>query len=493
MKKINKVISFILTLVMIMGVLTSCFFVKEEHKCDSICPHCGKCTDASCTEEACSDKCQGHEVDSGACSSVCSACGKCNNTSCTEPDHTDKCIVSLNPDTKYYTVSFDVNGANTTVPMQHVASGDKVLKPEDPTYHYVNDQGVEYDFVLEDWYKGENIWDFNQAVSSDLTLKAKWTFEDSFFAFKENASVRAEGTSVRAMSFNILSDDWNNKPPVDDFRISNVVNTVNRYLPDVIGFQETCDEWYEALSTELTSYKFVNYDTPVQNKLTKNYKQYTNYSTIMYNTEVLELIEWNQRYLSSNDNDNCRILTTGVFKVKATQERFVFMSTHWCLTLEGKKNNASEVASIVKEWEAKYPGCPVLVSGDFNSVDGSEPDVIFLRESGYLEPRETAEKVGLRCKTYHIGNCMFTGSKVVGNPLHWLRGRISIPHTIVSGYNTIDHIYTSPDVRTLYYDTIIDDDASNASDHLPIYCDFQFDNNDQGAGNNGFDGSLDHV
>ena len=32
------------------------------HVCESICKECGKCTDADCTETACADKCEGHEV-----------------------------------------------------------------------------------------------------------------------------------------------------------------------------------------------------------------------------------------------------------------------------------------------------------------------------------------------------------------------------------------------------------------------------------------------
>ncbi|MBQ8414191.1 MAG: hypothetical protein IJX58_02970, partial [Clostridia bacterium] len=32
------------------------------HECESVCPECGKCLDAECTEDACVEKCEGHEV-----------------------------------------------------------------------------------------------------------------------------------------------------------------------------------------------------------------------------------------------------------------------------------------------------------------------------------------------------------------------------------------------------------------------------------------------
>jgi|GEM_PF-1160653 len=60
------------------------------HTCQSACPTCGKCTDASCTESACLDKCAGH-TPAHVCTSVCSICGNCTNASCTEPACATKC------------------------------------------------------------------------------------------------------------------------------------------------------------------------------------------------------------------------------------------------------------------------------------------------------------------------------------------------------------------------------------------------------------------
>ena len=62
------------------------------HKCDSVCPECGKCLDANCKEAACVNKCKGHAVEPAhECESVCSECGKCLDKACTESDCVDKC------------------------------------------------------------------------------------------------------------------------------------------------------------------------------------------------------------------------------------------------------------------------------------------------------------------------------------------------------------------------------------------------------------------
>ena len=58
---------FLLTVVLLFVALTCVFVLSacdelgDEHVCESKCPECGKCTNTTCQEEVCKDKCQGHE------------------------------------------------------------------------------------------------------------------------------------------------------------------------------------------------------------------------------------------------------------------------------------------------------------------------------------------------------------------------------------------------------------------------------------------------
>ena len=85
----------VLALAMVM-VLTSCdailgiFGGTPAHECESACEVCGKCTDESCTEDACADKCEGHKP-AHTCESVCPDCGKCTDANCTEDACAAKC------------------------------------------------------------------------------------------------------------------------------------------------------------------------------------------------------------------------------------------------------------------------------------------------------------------------------------------------------------------------------------------------------------------
>ena len=57
------------------------------HSCENACDTCGLCLNESCTEKACTDKCQGHHT----CASVCDTCDLCTNEACTESVCAEKC------------------------------------------------------------------------------------------------------------------------------------------------------------------------------------------------------------------------------------------------------------------------------------------------------------------------------------------------------------------------------------------------------------------
>ena len=88
----NKIVAVML-LVFVLAlsfVLTAC--VTDEHQCTSKCPECGKCLNKECTQEACKEKCPGHEEKpEHVCGHKCPTCGKCTDTTCTEPVCADKC------------------------------------------------------------------------------------------------------------------------------------------------------------------------------------------------------------------------------------------------------------------------------------------------------------------------------------------------------------------------------------------------------------------
>ena len=63
---------------------------KPLHNCESVCPQCGGCLDASCTESACTSKCAGH-TPPHECESKCEECSKCLDAACSESACEGKC------------------------------------------------------------------------------------------------------------------------------------------------------------------------------------------------------------------------------------------------------------------------------------------------------------------------------------------------------------------------------------------------------------------
>ena len=74
------------------------------------------------------------------------------------------CINTMSKNSKTYLVTFDTDGGSL-VQTQTIKKGELVTKPSNPTKDG-------YTFV--DWIKEGNVYDFNEKVKSDFTLKAKW-------------------------------------------------------------------------------------------------------------------------------------------------------------------------------------------------------------------------------------------------------------------------------------------------------------------------------
>ena len=106
-----KFLTIILTFMVFLGLFAACDTTMSSqeptvHTCQSVCEICEKCTDADCTEDACVEKCAGHEETPNpepthTCESKCETCGKCTNTACTEEACVEKCAghnVTPNPE-----------------------------------------------------------------------------------------------------------------------------------------------------------------------------------------------------------------------------------------------------------------------------------------------------------------------------------------------------------------------------------------------------------
>lgn len=80
-----------------------------------------------------------------------------------------KLTILPKPEVKTYTVTFNSNGGST-VDNQIVVENEKAVEPAVPTKE---------GYTFNGWYLGNSKYNFNDVVTSDITLTAKWTSKQS--------------------------------------------------------------------------------------------------------------------------------------------------------------------------------------------------------------------------------------------------------------------------------------------------------------------------
>ena len=134
------------------------------------------------------------------------------------------CNNELKENPTYYTVSFDSDGGSF-VAAQTVESGKTAVEPRSPT---------KSGYTFDDWYKDSSVFDFLTPITSNLTLKAKWTkiqnkenptyytvsFDSDGGSFVAAQTVESGKTAVEPRSptkSGYTFDDWYKDSSVFDF------------------------------------------------------------------------------------------------------------------------------------------------------------------------------------------------------------------------------------------------------------------------------------
>ena len=239
---------------------------------------------------------------------------------------------------------------------------------------------------------------------------------------------RAEGSNLRVMTYNVWADPgeggfpkWNT--PAIGTRPNGAIACIKHYAPDVVGLQECSLNWYKALRPGLPDYAFVNTEDGGR----ADYMC----TGLMYNKKTVELLSseiigYNEAYWG---RQRMRYINTGYFKIKATGETFVFISTHFDagkVEEEGtyRPAQAIQLGEQIKHFKAKY-GCPIISVGDYNS-------------------------------------------QLNDTPLNSVMSRGGMSAATTGG---IDHILFSAGITRKYVTIVTDDAIQGSSDHKPVFAD----------------------
>lgn len=203
----------------------------------------------------------------------------------------------------------------------------------------------------------------------------------------------ATGRALHVMSYNIRfhhsstrtgdPDHWPDRAP----RLARLLRLEQ---PTLLGVQEALHHQLPAVEQALPAgYRMVGYGRAGGSK--------GEYSAIFYDARRLELLEWDQFWLSGTPeligsttwgNDVPRIVTWGRFLDRGTGAELVLVNTHFDHDSEEARDRSAQ--ALVDLVHSFPPGTSVVVTGDFNAEAGGSGAYATLVGSGLLADSWTA-------------------------------------------------------------------------------------------------------
>ncbi|MDJ0321036.1 endonuclease/exonuclease/phosphatase family protein [Pseudarthrobacter sp. PS3-L1] len=200
---------------------------------------------------------------------------------------------------------------------------------------------------------------------------------------------------LHIMSFNIRFDNPAAGPGNPDFwqdRIGPIRALLATEQPTIMGVQEALFHQLMAIEEALPEYfDFVGYGRDGGSE--------GEYSAIFFDDRRLDLLEWDQYWLSDNPeligsatwgNTVTRIVTWGRFKDLSTGRQVLVVNTHFDHESENARIRS---AQALLELEARHPGIPTILTGDFNSrAEASSAYSTLVRDGGVVDTWNAAAR-----------------------------------------------------------------------------------------------------
>lgn len=177
---------------------------------------------------------------------------------------------------------------------------------------------------------------------------------------------------LKVMTFNIRLHLDSDKENSWTHRKPEVLQLLDYYAPEVFGVQEALPLQMKDLESGLSDYNYVGVGRD-------DGKDKGEYSAIFFNKEKLKLLKSGTFWLSKTsavpskgwDAALNRICTYALFKNKKGKKFWVFNTHFDHIGIEARKNSANLILKKIKEFNKN--DFPVVLAGDFNLTEDSEP------------------------------------------------------------------------------------------------------------------------
>ncbi len=181
---------------------------------------------------------------------------------------------------------------------------------------------------------------------------------------------------LKVMTFNIRLSLDSDKENSWTNRKSEALGLMNYYQPDFFGVQEAVPQQMKDIKNGMTSYGFVGVGRD-------DGADKGEYSAIFYNEEKLQVLQSGTFWLSETpekpskgwDAAYNRICTYALFKMKKGGKKFWAFNVHFDHVGNVARINSSKlILEKISKFNSK--NYPVVLTGDFNLTEDSEPIMI---------------------------------------------------------------------------------------------------------------------
>ena len=238
------------------------------------------------------------------------------------------------------------------------------------------------------------------------------------------------------------------------------VDILTRYLPDVMGLQECNGKIHTKVLSALPEFYAFAKEFHANGST-------VNYTPIIYNKDLFKCLKADVIWLRGRyTGTNTKSLSWAVFEDNGGN-KFALINYHGAVcnnsykgfenytkeqlnaqALEWKLDNVVQVIEIKDAIIAEFGNIPVMVSGDNNFNSSSQP-YKNITEAGFADAEVTARV-----------------SKMTGYSTSYSYGKVP------GNGKSIDHVFGIGGVDFVTHAIVRGDDVWKASDHCPIYVDF---------------------
>ena len=268
------------------------------------------------------------------------------------------------------------------------------------------------------------------------------------FSTVNNKLSLTDGATYRFMTQNVERLEIN----TNTARLSNFIESLRYYSPDVIGFQEYCSQFTALLTPKIKAEGY----TVLGNELSGSRQ---NYTPLAYKTSRFTCVDKGWFVLSGETNYPGHNVTWAVLKDKVTGEIFAISTTHFyhksdrSIANPIRAINAQEMVDFTKRIVNKY-GCEVINVGDFNTYSIDDGYSVFLNSGIIVDSRYNAIRgySPERSSHYNGTSAPRPGSEIYGIDLFLMTKNITVLRNRMPMNKT----------------------TSEAADHYPVCIDVSF-------------------